>query len=171
VESSAALDVEMLTVHIAGGVPMMEGARSAAAGRLEVLGVTVLTSLGPDDLAALWGHAVTSVRDEVRRLAALAFGCGLDGVVASAMEAGWVRASLEPPFLVVTPGIRPAGAPSGDQKRVATPTDAVAAGADWLVVGRPITQAADPAAAFSSIRSEVEAAEAPRAPASPRRTS
>lgn len=155
VEAAAALDVELLTVHAAGGAAMLEAARDAAAGRVKLLGVTVLTSLGPDDLGGVWGREVRSVEAEVLRLAALSHRCGLDGVVASPAEAGAVRASLKPPFLIVTPGIRPAGAARGDQKRVTTPAEAVAAGADWLVVGRPVTQAGDPAAALSSLLAEI----------------
>jgi len=155
VDAAAALDVELLTVHIAGGASMMEAARDAAAGRLRLLGVTVLTSLGPEDLRGAWGRAVGSVRDEVSRLAALAHGCGLDGVVASPVDARAIRPGLPPPFLIVTPGIRPEGAGRGDQKRVATPAEAVAAGADWLVVGRPVTQADDPTAALASLLAEI----------------
>lgn len=155
VDAAAALDVELLTVHAAGGAPMMEAARKAAGSRVKVLGVTILTSLGPEDLGVVWGREVGSVGDEVLRLAALAHQCGLDGVVASPVEARGIRASLERPFLIVTPGIRPAGAARGDQKRVATPAEATAAGADWLVVGRPVTQADDPAAALSSLLAEV----------------
>jgi orotidine-5'-phosphate decarboxylase len=158
VEAAAALDVEFLTVHTAGGASMMEAARDAAGGRLKLLGVTVLTSLTAAELEVVWGREISSIRDEVGRLAMLAHRSGMDGVVASALEASWIRRTLEPPFLIVTPGIRPAGAARGDQKRVATPADAVAAGADYLVVGRPLTQADDPAAALASLLAEVAAA-------------
>jgi orotidine-5'-phosphate decarboxylase len=160
VEAAAALDVELLTVHAAGGATMMEAARDAAGGRVKLLGVTVLTSLTAAEIEVAWGREISSIRDEVGRLAALAHESGLDGVVASALEASWIRRTLEPPFLIVTPGIRPAGATPGDQKRVATPADAVAAGADYLVVGRPLTQADDPAAALASLLAEVAAAAA-----------
>jgi len=83
---------------------------------------------------------------------------GMDGIVASALEASWVRGQVEDDFIIVTPGIRPSGADRGDQSRVATPTDAIRAGADYLVVGRPIMQAADPAAALAAVIEEVEQA-------------
>lgn len=162
VRAAAALDVQLLTLHAAGGVSMMEAARDAAAGRVKLLGVTILTSLTASEVEGVWGREITSIRDEVGRLAALVHETGLDGVVASALEAGWIRRSLEPPFLIVTPGIRPEGAEVGDQKRVATPADAVAAGADYLVVGRPVTQAEDPAAALRALLAEVSAAAEPR---------
>ena len=161
VAAAAALDVELLTLHTAGGASMMEAAREAAGDRVRLLGVTVLTSLTAAEVEDVWGREIVSIRDEVGRLASLAHRAGMDGVVASALEAGWIRRSLEPPFLIVTPGIRPAGAAAGDQKRVATPADAVAAGADYLVVGRPVTQAPDPVAAFAQLLDEVHAATAP----------
>ncbi|MDP2958899.1 MAG: orotidine-5'-phosphate decarboxylase [Longimicrobiales bacterium] len=158
VAAAAVLDVELLTVHTAGGASMMEAARDASGGRVKLLGVTVLTSLTAAELELVWGREIVSIRDEVGRLAVLAHESGMDGVVASALEASWIRKTLEPPFLIVTPGIRPAGAALGDQKRVATPADAVAAGADYLVVGRPLTQADDPVAALASLLAEVAAA-------------
>jgi orotidine-5'-phosphate decarboxylase len=158
VEAAGTLGVELLTVHAGGGASMLEAARGAAPDGLKVLGVTVLTSLTVSEVEGVWGREITSLRDEVGRLAGLAHECGLHGVVASALEAGWVRRTLEPPFLVVTPGIRPAGSAVGDQKRVATPAEAVRAGADYLVVGRPLTQDADPAAALASLLGEVAAA-------------
>lgn len=158
VESAGALGVELLTVHVAGGTSMLEAARGAAPAGLKVLGVTILTSLTASEVEGVWGREISSIRDEVGRLAGLAHQCGLDGVVASALEAGWVRRALEPPFLVVTPGIRPAGSAVGDQKRVATASAAVLAGADYLVVGRPVTRAADPAGALASLLDEVRAA-------------
>jgi len=161
VRAAAALDVQLLTLHTSGGASMMEAARDAAEGRVKLLGVTVLTSLTAAEVEGVWGREITSIRDEVGRLAGLAHDSGMDGVVASALEAGWIRRSLEPPFLVVTPGIRPAGADRGDQKRVATPADAVTAGADYLVVGRPVTQADDPRAALAALQAEVDAASAP----------
>ena len=160
VEAAAALDVELLTVHTAGGASMLEAARDASRGRVKLLGVTVLTSLTAAELEVVWGREISSIRDEVGRLAVLAHRCGMSGVVASALEASWIRKTLEPPFLIVTPGIRHAGAARGDQKRVATPAGAVAAGADYLVVGRPLTQADDPAAALTSLLAEVAAATA-----------
>lgn len=160
VRAAAALDVQLLTLHASGGTSMMEAAREAAEGRVRLLGVTLLTSLTAAEVEGVWGREITSIRDEVGRLAGVVHAAGLDGVVASALEASWIRRSLEPPFLVVTPGIRPAGADRGDQKRVATPADAVAAGSDYLVVGRPVTQAADPRAALAAVLAEVQAASA-----------
>ncbi|MGD8322056.1 MAG: orotidine-5'-phosphate decarboxylase [Gemmatimonadota bacterium] len=155
VRAAAALDVDLLTLHASGGAPMLEAAREAAGGRVRLLGVTVLTSLAATDIEAVWGREIVSIRDEVARLAELARDSELDGVVASAMEAGWIRRLVGEDFLVVTPGIRQAGADLGDQKRVATPTAAVEAGADYLVVGRPVSQAADPAAALEALRAEI----------------
>jgi orotidine-5'-phosphate decarboxylase len=128
---------------------------SAAAGvpRPRLLAVTVLTSLDADDLAAV-GQSVP-VADQVRRLAAVTQEAGVDGIVCSPAEVAALRAQCGPDFVLMVPGIRPTGADSGDQKRVMTPRDAVAAGADCLVVGRPITQAPDPAAAARRIVEEL----------------
>lgn len=158
VEAAGALEAELVTVHAGGGSSMMEAARDAAPEGMRILGVTVLTSLTATEVEGVWGREINSIRDEVGRLAGLAHRCGLHGVVASALEAGWIRRALEPPFLIVTPGIRPRGTAAEDQKRVATPTDAVLAGADYLVVGRPVTRAADPAAALAAVLAEVAAA-------------
>lgn len=158
VESAISLDVEMLTVHATGGRSMMRAAAEAGAGRLSLLGVTVLTSLTAEELAEVRGCEVGSVRTEVGRLADLAAECGLEGVVASPLETEWLRRTAPGGFLIVTPGVRPAGADPGDQKRVATPADAVAAGADFLVVGRPVTEAPDPRAALVALLDEVAAA-------------
>jgi len=147
--------VAMLTVHCLGGKEMLEAAASAArsAGHDHpaVLGVTVLTSHG-DDLNEI--GVVASAKTEVLRLATLALDAGLDGVVASAGEATLLRENLGNDFLIVTPGIRLSGGESADQKRVATPRGAVAAGADFLVVGRPIRNAADPREAAMEILRE-----------------
>jgi orotidine-5'-phosphate decarboxylase len=149
----------MLTLHAAGGAAMIEAARraaeDAAADRPLLLAVTVLTSL---DAAAL---QATGVADgpgkQVVRLAKLAMNAGADGIVCSAREVAAIREALgETPVLVV-PGIRPAGAPAGDQARVMAPREAVDAGADWIVVGRPITDAPDPAAAAAAIIAELDA--------------
>jgi orotidine-5'-phosphate decarboxylase len=160
VRAASALDVELLTVHASGGVSMLEAAREAATGGVRLLGVTVLTSLTASEVEGVWGREINSIRDEVARLAVLAHDCGIDGVVASAMEAGWIRRALGPERLIVTPGIRPAGTDHGDQERVATPAGAVAAGADYLVVGRPVTQAVDPTLALAALLAEVAEAEA-----------
>jgi len=161
VGAAASLEVDLLTVHTGGGVPMLQAAVEAAQGRVRLLGVTILTSLSPSDVELVWGREIRSIRDEVSRLAELASRAELDGVVASAVEAGWLRPALGEDMLIVTPGIRPVGTDPGDQKRVASPADAVAAGADYLVVGRPVTQARDPAEAFGALLAEIAAAEAP----------
>jgi orotidine-5'-phosphate decarboxylase len=151
------LGVWMVNVHASGGAAMMSAARkavdeaAAAVGRRAplLIGVTVLTSLGAADLAAL--GLSDSPEAQVLRLARLAQASGLDGVVCSAREARALRAACGPGFALVTPGIRPAGSATQDQARVATPQDALRDGADWLVIGRPITAAPDPAAALASI--------------------
>lgn len=158
VRAATDLGVDLLTVHASGGPTMLDAAARARSGGLRVLAVTVLTSLSPDEMSTVWGREIRSVREEVGRLAVLAQEAGMDGIVASALEASWVRSQVGDDFMIVTPGIRPAGADRGDQSRVATPTDAIRAGADYLVVGRPIMQAADPAAALAAVIEEVEQA-------------
>ena len=154
--AAARLGVWMLNVHASGGEAMMCAAREAA-GTVPrpplLIAVTVLTSLGEDDLPRVGLHG--SVAENVERLAALAKGCGLDGVVCSAMEAPRLRAAHGAGFKLVTPGIRLAGAAADDQSRVVTPTEALRLGADYLVIGRPITQAADPVAVLESIRTSL----------------
>ena len=166
------LGVAMLNLHIAGGEAMVRAAlvardeAAAAAGLAapRLIGVTVLTSLDGADLAAVWGAlAPRDAGAEALRLARRAQDWGLDGVVASAQEAAAIRAACGPDFLIVTPGIRPAGSAAGDQKRVLGPAAALAAGASHLVVGRPVTAAADPAAACRALL----AAMAPAAPPAP----
>lgn len=143
----------MLNVHALGGAKMMaqaaQAAAEAGADRPLVLAVTVLTSMSPADLAGV--GIPTEPGEQVLRLARLAQANGMDGVVCSAHEAPMLRAALGPDFKLVTPGIRPAGASKDDQSRVVTPRDALAKGADYLVIGRPITAAADPAAAARAI--------------------
>ncbi len=151
VRAALPLRPRMLTLHAGGGAAMIEAARRAAdtPGRPMLLAVTVLTSLDAAGLAAT-GIAATP-RAQVVRLAKLAMEAGADGLVCSPHEIAAIRDALgEAPKLVV-PGIRPAGAAAGDQARVMTPAEAIAAGADWIVVGRPITSAADPAAAAAAI--------------------
>ena len=160
VRAASDLGVELLTVHASGGAGMMEAAVGAASSDLRLLAVTVLTSLTPDEVSTVWGREIRSVRDEVGRFVQLARETGMHGVVASALEASWIRSQVDDRFLVVTPGIRPAGADRGDQTRVATPAEAVRAGADYLVVGRAVTGAADPVAAFTAIQQEVQGADA-----------
>jgi orotidine-5'-phosphate decarboxylase len=148
-----------LTVHTAGGFEMMRRAAETAKGHAGILGVTVLTSLTEDDLRA--DGIGGTMREVVVRRARLAERAGAAGIVCSPQEVADVRAACAALRLVV-PGVRPAGAALGDQKRVATPASAIAAGADYLVVGRPIRDAQHPAAAFAAIVGEVEAALASR---------
>jgi orotidine-5'-phosphate decarboxylase len=139
----------MLNVHASGGPAMLKAAREAAGGETLVIAVTVLTSLDDSDLDAVGLRGPASARAVA--LARLSQDCGLDGVVCSAHEIAAIRAACGPAFRLVVPGVRPAGAEPGDQKRVMTPGDAKRAGADFLVVGRPIAGAADPAAAARAI--------------------
>lgn len=151
VREAAALGVSMLTVHASGGRKMLRAATEAATtnSALQVLAVTVLTSMDHSDLAEL--GLPERVVDQVLRLASLALASGCHGVVTSAREASALRHELGDQFAIVTPGVRPAGAAHGDQARVVTPEEAIAAGATHIVVGRPITEAADPAAAARTI--------------------
>jgi orotidine-5'-phosphate decarboxylase len=159
VRSAAALGVELLTVHAAGGAAMLGAAREAAGPRggpgPRLLGVTVLTSLSEAELAEAWGREAVVAADEVARLAGLAERCGMDGVVASVHEVPVVREAAGEGFLVLTPGIRLAGDAAGDQARVATPAEAARAGSDYLVLGRSVTAAADPAAALARALEEL----------------
>lgn len=149
------LGVAMLTLHTTGGPAMLAGAIAGRAGaqRPALLGVTVLTSLDQAALAAIGASGTPA--ELVRRRTHIARDAGIDGVVCSVHEAAAVKQACGSSFLAVTPGIRPAGAPHGDQARVATPAQAVAAGANVLVVGRPIVAAADPVAAARAIRAEM----------------
>jgi len=165
VREASQMGVSIVDVHASGGRKMMEaaleGAREAQTRRRStarplVLAVTVLTSLAAPDLDEL-GVAGAPV-DAVVRLAQLAERAGLDGVIASPREIAALRRACGPRFIIVTPGIRPAAAASHDQSRVATPESAIRAGADYLVVGRPITEASDPAAAADAIVAEMQAA-------------
>ena len=144
----------MCTVHAAGGRAMLAAARDAAGDALDLVAVTVLTSLDDADLAAVGQDAAAP---QVERLAGLARAAGLTGVVCSAREAPAVRARCGPGFRIVTPGIRPRAGTDADQKRVVTPAQAAAAGADYLVLGRPVVAAPDPAAALADIRRELDA--------------
>jgi len=158
VAEAARLGVTMLTVHASGGGRMLRAATDAAAAvnpSLMVLAVTVLTSLGDRDLDTLGVHG--RVADQVLRLAALAAASGCQGVVASAREASELRTELPGEFAIVTPGVRPSGAGHGDQARVVTPAEAIAAGATHIVVGRPITEAADPGGEARAILSQIGA--------------
>ena len=157
VAAAADLGVWMVNVHASGGEKMMTACRdrleSFGKDRPLLIAVTVLTSMGPEDLA---GIGITdSPEAQVSRLATLTRNCGLDGVVCSAQEAPALKAEQGKDFKLVTPGIRPLSADKGDQQRIMAPTDALKAGSDYLVIGRPITQAADPLAALEAIHSEV----------------
>ena len=159
VRSAADLGVSMLTVHASGGSAMLKAAVEAASqssAKPMVLAVTVLTSLSDADLQEL--GITGNVLTQVLRLGALARAAGCGGLVASAQEARELRQALGEGFAIVTPGVRPAGAAAGDQARVVTPKDAIAAGATYLVVGRPILEAADPAKAARQIADEIAAA-------------
>jgi orotidine-5'-phosphate decarboxylase len=158
VQNAAALGVRYLTIHASGGRAMLERAAAAAdrsSSPLTLLAVTVLTSLDQADLAAL-GVAGTPA-EHALRLAQLAASAGVRGFVTSPHEVSALRQALGPDVVLVTPGIRPAGAQAGDQKRVATPRVALAAGASLLVIGRPIRDAADPRAAAEGIVREIAA--------------
>jgi orotidine-5'-phosphate decarboxylase len=154
VASASRLGVSFIDVHGLGGRAMMEagvGALPAMGTRL--LAITILTSHDEESLGEIGVNG--SMAESVRRLAQLAKEAGTDGVVASPHEVAVVREACGSDFLIVTPGIRPAGAAKGDQARAATPAAALAAGADYVVVGRPITEAADPAAAADAIVGEM----------------
>lgn len=147
----------IVNVHATGGAAMMQAAAEAVAGRARLIAVTVLTSLADDDLRAIGFDPGRSAADLAQWLAQLTKQCGLDGVVCSPGDVAAIRAACGPEFLTVVPGIRPPAADTGDQKRIATPAAARAAGADILVIGRPITGAADPAGAARDILASLEA--------------
>jgi orotidine-5'-phosphate decarboxylase len=156
VRAASELEVTMLTVHASGGSRMLKAAVEAAGEAKRsplVLAVTVLTSFSDADLKEV--GVPGPARGQVLRLASLAQRAGCGGVVASAREAQVLRRTLGASLTIVTPGVRPAGGPKDDQARVATPSEAIAAGADYIVVGRPITGAPDPAAAARAILEEI----------------
>ncbi|CAI8198178.1 MAG: Orotidine 5'-phosphate decarboxylase [Marinobacterium sp. xm-d-530] len=159
---AAELGVWMVNVHASGGRRMMEAARdevekrSRGPQRTSLIAVTVLTSMERSDLAEM-GLDIDPI-EQVKRLAALTESSGLDGVVCSAQEAAAIRSQTSDQFQLVTPGIRPAGSVVGDQRRIMTPSEAIAAGSTYLVVGRPITGAENPAAAAVAVQNEVDAA-------------
>ncbi len=157
VREAAQLGVSMLTVHASGGTTMLRAASEAARSAdsdLHVLAVTVLTSMDEHDLNA--SGVPGEVLDQVVRLASIALKAGCAGVVSSAEEVKTLRAKLGSDFLAVTPGIRPAGSGHGDQARVVTPAEAIAAGATHIVVGRPITEAANPRVAVEQILQQMQ---------------
>jgi orotidine-5'-phosphate decarboxylase len=154
--AAAKLGVAMMNVHASGGRAMMTAAREAierSGHRPLLIAVTVLTSLADRDMRELGIDATAQAH--ALRLALLAKDCGLDGVVCSAQEAPALRAACGPAFKLVTPGIRPADAAKDDQARIVTPAAAVRNGADYLVIGRPVTQAPDPAATLASINASL----------------
>jgi len=158
VQSASRIEADLLTVHTSGGFEMLSRAAQAAGAGVKILGVTVLTSLVEDDLRA--EGIETTIPEMVRARARIAAKAGIAGLVCSPHEIEAAR-SAAPGLLIVVPGIRPAtgpGAAAGDQKRVATPAQAIAHGADYLVVGRPLRDAPEPAAAFDELVREVDAA-------------
>jgi orotidine-5'-phosphate decarboxylase len=158
VAAAARTSAAMINVHAFGGRAMLEAARRAApvSDAIKLIAVTLLTSLDARSLSDL--PIAGDPRGIARRLALLARDCNLDGVVCSAEDLPAVRAACGPGFLTVVPGIRPAGSPATDQKRVASPRQALEAGADLLVVGRPVTAASDPDRALENLILEIESA-------------
>ncbi|HEX2207994.1 MAG TPA: orotidine-5'-phosphate decarboxylase [Longimicrobium sp.] len=162
VESAARLGVDLLTVHASGGSAMLRAARRAAGERgadgIRLLGVTVLTSLSAAEVAEAWGRDGVSAADEVERLARLAQGAGMDGVVASVAEVPVIRRATGADFRILTPGIRLPGDEAGDQARIATPGQAARLGSDYIILGRSVTAAADPAEALRRAIRELDEA-------------
>lgn len=158
VRSAAALGVRMMTVHATGGPAMLAAAKAALEGIAnppQLLAVTVLTSMDQSQVAAVGVERTPAAQVEL--LARMGLSAGINGFVCSPQEVATLRALAGPEAVLVIPGIRPAGGEVGDQKRVATPADALRQGASYLVIGRPITQAADPAAAAKGILAEMAA--------------
>ena len=159
VRSAGALGVDLVTVHASGGSTMLEAAAQAAAtAGTKVVAVTLLTSMSNADVEGVWNRPVHALRGEVERLTELALRAGLDGVVASPLEVESLKRRHGADCIVVTPGVRPVGAARDDQTRTATACDAARAGADFLVVGRPVHAASDPVAALRALREEIDAA-------------
>lgn len=156
VRVASRLGVNMLTLHAAGGPEMLAAAAEAAVGGPDLLAVTVLTSMAEAQLKATGVNA--SPATQVNNLGALALGCGVQGLVCSPMEVGSLRSQFGSKPMLVTPGIRPQGSAAGDQRRVATPAAAILSGASYLVVGRPITRAADPGTAARIVIAEMQSA-------------
>jgi len=153
VRSARGLGARMLTIHTGGGTAMLEAAVTNAGPDMKILGVTLLTSMGQEDLAPVCIAGAPS--EVVIARAALAARAGCGGLVCSPKEVALVRRTVGPTVSLITPGIRPSGAAAGDQKRAATPGSAIADGADYLVVGRPIRDAEDPSAAADAIAEEI----------------
>ena len=157
VEAAAALDVQLLTLHASGGAAMLRAARDVVGiDGPRLLGVTILTSFTADDVEQVWHKEIRSVRDEVARLAAIAVEAGVHGVVTSPLEVESLKRRHGADLIVVTPGIRAVHDGAGDQARTATPGDAARAGSDYLVIGRPILNAADRLAAVKAIRRDID---------------
>ncbi len=162
VRSAVSLKAEMMTVHISGGSEMIRAAlraaeeesRSRGLPRPKIIGVSVLTSLGRDDLPTL--GIDRSLQDQVSGLVDLAVGQGIDGIVCSPADLPFVRARVREDTVVITPGVRPQWSEAGDQKRIATPREAIDAGADLMVIGRPISKSPDPVEAVKRIIAEIE---------------
>lgn len=157
-KAAASLGVWMLNVHALGGEAMLRASREvidSCANKPLLIGVTILTSLGDSEIMAVGLQG--TVGENVLRLAKVAKKCGLDGVVCSSQEAQLLRKQIDSPFALVTPGIRFAGAQKDDQTRVLTPRAALMAGADYLVIGRPVTQADDPVVILKRINDEINA--------------
>ncbi len=162
-EAVAGLGAFMFNVHASGGVKMMQAAAQASRAKAEqagflpplLIGVTVLTSMSEQELSDELG-VCRPIPEQVAHLAVLCQKAGLDGVVASAKEIPWIRRACGESFIIVTPGIRPAWSASDDQVRIVTPKDALSDGADYLVIGRPLTAAADPAEAAKRLVAEIE---------------
>jgi orotidine-5'-phosphate decarboxylase len=153
---AADLGVWMINVHALGGKKMLVAARDALPlGGTKLIAVTLLTSIGPDDLESIGLN--NEPGNVVQKLAWLAYSCGLDGVVCSALEVAQLRQTMGTDFCLVTPGIRPVEALTDDQNRIATPQMAIQNGADYLVIGRPISQAADPLLMLQHLSKEIEA--------------
>lgn len=158
VRAAGELGVWMVNVHASGGRRMMEAAREELEqvnqNQTLLIGVTVLTSMERSDLAEI-GLDIDPL-EQVKRLAKLTESCGLDGIVCSAQEVQPLRETISPEFSLVTPGIRPADSEAGDQRRIMTPAQALTAGSTYLVIGRPITKAADPMKALENIEAEIQ---------------
>ena len=154
VESAAELDVQMLTIHLCGGTEMIRAAVAARKEGMSILGVTVLTSLTDESLHEI--GITERINKHVLRLTQLGVSAGIDGIVASPFEVQTLRAEFGDKIKVVTPGVRPGWSEAGDQKRFMTPRDALAAGADYLVIGRPITAHPNPHEAVAIILAELK---------------
>jgi orotidine-5'-phosphate decarboxylase len=154
VKTALDLGIDMLTIHLSGGDAMIRAAVDAAGEKVTLLGVTVLTSQTSETLRSIGVNE--AVENHVLRLATLGIQCGVGGLVASAREVAALRRDVPKNIRLVTPGIRPEWAEAGDQRRVTTPLEAIEAGADYLVIGRPITGAPDPSAAFQRLLAEFE---------------